>query len=247
MAIVDCPGCHKAINVPANKLGRWIACPVCKMEFAALVEDAEQEEAEPEADDAYQEAARPRRLPSARVLLPLGLLLFVFLVGGIVYAVARNSGKKSRGDEQTVTATPRSSMPPVGQGQNLDGLGGLEQLLQQGGGGGGIGSLLGMGSSIQSFVYWTTIFSIGFLISSIGMLIWVARDSRNRGLESVASWITPILLTNIVAFLVYFMSRPQGKLVSCRHCQQRCLENASTCPHCRRKKPVRKARTNLDD
>ena len=79
------------------------------------------------------------------------------------------------------------------------------------------------------------------------MLVWVARDSRNRGLESVASWITPILLTNILAFLVYLLSRPKGKLVHCRHCNNRCLENAATCPHCRRSKPVRKSRRKLED
>jgi hypothetical protein len=246
VAIVDCPSCHKAINVPAHKLGRWIACPICKMEFAALQEDAGREEPESAADDFDYEDSRPRRLPSARLLIPLGLLLFVFLVGGIVYGIAKSSSTTRAGSEPAVTTAPRSPMPPVGTGQSLDGLGGLDLSALQGGGG-GVSSLLGIGSSIQSFLYWTTIFSIVFLVSSVGMLIWVARDSRNRGLESVASWITPILLTNIVAFLVYFMSRPQGKLVSCRYCHQRCLENAGTCPHCRRKKPVRKARTNLDD
>ena len=215
------------------------------MEFAALAEDADREEEESVISESQYEDARPRRLPSARLMIPLGLLLFVFLVGGIVYAVASRSSKTRTGNEQSVTTVPRDAMPPVGQGLNLEG-GGLDLSALQGGGG-GIGSLLGIGSTIQSFLYWTTIFSIGFLVSSVGMLIWVARDSRNRGMETVASWITPILLTNIVAFLVYFLSRPQGKLVNCRHCQHRCLENASTCPHCRRKKPVRKTRPSLGD
>src|SRR5262249_1954925 len=117
--------------------------------------------------------------------------------------------------------------------------------LQQGQG--ALGPLSGITSTIQSFLYWTTVLSIIFVITSVGMLVWVARDSRNRGLESVASWITPILLTNILAFLLDLLSRPKGKLVHCRHCNNRCLENAATCPHCRRSKPVKKSRRKFED
>ncbi len=241
MAIVDCPSCRKSINVPAHKLGRWIACPVCKMEFAALA-DAPDLEDDSESLSSGKDAVPVPRKSLARILIPAGLLLAVFAVGGMVFALARNSAR-SGGAGQDLPTVSRDAMPPVKPGINLDG--GLDLSALQGNG--GIDSILGIGSSIKSFIYWTTVLSIVFLVTSIAMLVWVARDSRSRGMESVASWITPILLTNIVAFLVYLMSRPQGKLTRCRHCQNRCLENAGICPHCRRKKPVRKPRASHDD
>jgi ribosomal protein L37AE/L43A len=242
VAIVDCPSCHKSINVPAHKLGRWIACPVCKMEFAALANEPEPVEDADSLSASHEDTPNPQK-SLARFLIPAGLIVAVFALGGVVFALAKKSAGKNRAGQETVTTVSRDAMPPVQPGINQDG--GLDLSALQGGG--GIGSILGIGSTIQSFIYWTTILSVVFLVSSVGMLIWVARDSRSRGMESVASWITPILLTNIVAFLVYLMSRPQGKLTSCRHCQHRCLENAGVCPHCRRKKPVRKSRTNLAD
>ena len=133
-------------------------------------------------------------------------------------------------------------MPPIVKRTDLDSAFDLSSLQQ-----GNLESMLGIGSAIKSFLWWTTVISIVFLLSSVAMLIWMAKDSRNRGMESVASWITPILLTNILAFTVYFFSRPKGQLVNCRHCGNRCLENALNCPHCRQPKPTRKKRLSSDD
>ena len=239
MAIIACPRCGKAIDVPQKKLGRWIACPVCNMEFAALADETEREEkldppAEPEDPSAESSTF------ASRLVLPLGLLLVVALVGVIAYAAARHSSKKVA--NQPVEIVPADRMPKLDNRTNEDpfGLGAMQ--------GGSLESAMGgIGSSIQGFLWWTTVLSVVFLITSVAMLIWMAKDSRNRGMEGIASWIMPILFFNILAFLVYFFSRPQGKLVNCRFCANRCLDNALSCPHCRRNNPTRKKKPRFDD
>ena len=211
------------------------------MEFAALPDEADREEEEPE--PVIETEAPPLRpsIFARRLVIPLGLLLLVGIVGVVAYAAAKHSSKNGSSPSGPIVSP--NKMPPIDKRMEDDPFG--LQSLQ--GGGGGLDSLLGIGSSIKSFFYWTAVISIVFLITSVAMLVWMARDSRNRGIESVANWIMPILFTNVLAFSVYFFSRPKGNLVPCRHCNNRCLENALTCPHCRRSKPVRKKRPKFDD
>ena len=35
-----CPGCRKRIGVPASMAGRWVDCPLCGMQFAAMSDEA---------------------------------------------------------------------------------------------------------------------------------------------------------------------------------------------------------------
>jgi hypothetical protein len=211
------------------------------MEFAALAEREEAEE-EPAEVAAQVEPTEGHRALAWRVLIPIGLLLLVGLTGILVYASARNHSKGAGGKGQAAVTTSAESMPRLDRHTQTESLTGIPGLQQ-----GPLDSITGIGSSIRSFIWWTTVLSMVFLISSVGMLIWMARDSRNRGVESVASWITPVLLTNILAFGVYMVSRPKGQLVHCRHCNNKCLENAQSCPHCRRTKPTRKKRPRYDD
>jgi hypothetical protein len=243
VAIIACPRCQKEINVPEKKLGRWIVCPVCTMEFAALADASKQEDESEEIVEREEEVPRRRSIFASRWTIPVGLLILVAIVGISAYAIARHASKNSTA-ASSVTIS-HEAMPPLGGQANDDSPFAILSQLQQGSG--GAESILGIGSTIKSFIYWTTVISVVFLVSSIGMLIWMARDSRNRGMESVATWIMPILLTNILAFLVYWFSRPKGQLANCRHCNNRCLENALTCPHCRRPKPTRKKRSRDDE
>ena len=208
------------------------------MEFAALADEADREEKLEPVDQPEE----PRALGSSsasRLLMPLGLLLVVALVGVAAYAAARHSSKQAT-NQPVDTVTP-DRMPKLDNRTNEDpfGLGSMQS--------GSLDSVLGIGSSIKSFLWWTTVLSVVFLITSVAMLIWMAKDSRNRGMEGIASWIMPILFANILAFLVYFFSRPQGKLVNCRFCANRCLDNAQSCPHCRRNNPTRKKKPRFDD
>ncbi len=242
MAIIDCP-VSQVIDVPEKKLGRWIACPVCKMEFAAIADEPERNDDESE-DIIEREEEKPQRpsIFASRWAIPLGLLLLVGIVG---VSLMRSPSMLRRTPRQR--RAQRFRMRPCRLSKNPRmkiRLSPFSLSLQQGG---GTDSILGIGSTIKSFLYWTTVISVVFLASSIVMLIWMAKDSRTWGMESIATWIMPILLTNILAFLVYFFSRPKGQLANCRHCNNRCLENALTCPHCRRPKPTRKNRPISDD
>jgi hypothetical protein len=238
VATIACPSCGKAIDVPQKKLGRWIACPVCNMEFAALADEADRNEKHEPVDEP-EDPPTESSSHASRLVLPLALLLVVALAGLLAYAAARHSSKKAV--NQPVETVPADRMPKLENRTNEDpfGLGSLQ--------GGSLDSVMGIGSSIQSFFWWTTVLSVVFLITSVAMLIWMAKDSRNRGMEGIASWIMPILFFNILAFLVYFFSRPQGKLVNCRFCANRCLDNAMSCPHCRRNNPTRKKKPRFDD
>jgi hypothetical protein len=241
VAIIECPGCGKGIDVPQSKLGRWIACPACKMEFAALADNREEDE---EMEDLAREVDEPhaRSVSLRQLVVPLGLLLVVAVVGILAYVAAKSSSRAPGGRDQAPAVASPAAMPPVDRHVSAESPLGLPGLQP-----GPLDSMLGIGSSIKSFLWWSTVLTILFLVSSIGMLIWMARDSRNRGMESVASWITPVLLTNILGFSLYMLARPKGQLVNCRHCNNRCLENASNCPHCRRSKPTRKKRPKLED
>jgi hypothetical protein len=213
------------------------------MEFAALPDEPDQNDDESEAVlEREEEALRRPSVFTSRLFIPLGLLLLVVVAGVSAYAIARHSSKNSTAASSV--AVSHEAMPPIEKPANEDSPFAILSQLQQGG---GADSILGIGSTIKSFLYWTTVISVLFLASSIVMLIWMAKDSRNRGMESIATWIMPILLTNILAFLVYFFSRPRGQLANCRHCNNRCLENALTCPHCRRPKPTRKKRPRNDE
>ena len=73
---------------------------------------------------------------------------------------------------------------------------------------------------------------VGIAAAQIYMVVWVIKDSRNRGLGDPAVWAIVLFTTSIVGLLVYIASRPQGVLVICHDCGNPRLEFARQCPHC---------------
>ncbi|MFQ6121387.1 MAG: PLD nuclease N-terminal domain-containing protein, partial [Methanosarcinales archaeon] len=69
-------------------------------------------------------------------------------------------------------------------------------------------------------------------IISIALLVWVARDAKNKGMDNPALWMIIVFFLNIIGLIIYLLSRPSGKLVQCEHCKNRKLESLKTCPHC---------------
>jgi hypothetical protein len=67
---------------------------------------------------------------------------------------------------------------------------------------------------------------------NIALLVWVARDSKARGMDNSVVWVLLVLFTSVIGLIVYLFSRPPGVLVPCRHCGNKRLENSATCPHC---------------
>jgi hypothetical protein len=79
----------------------------------------------------------------------------------------------------------------------------------------------------------TIVIPIILFIISVALLIWVARDAKNRGMDNPALWMLVVFFLNILGLIIYLFSRPSGKLVQCENCKNRKLESLKSCPHCR--------------
>jgi len=74
---------------------------------------------------------------------------------------------------------------------------------------------------------------IGAIIAlNVALLIWVARDARNRGMDSPVIWMVVVLLTSWVGLLIYLFTRPKGNLIPCPSCNNKRLVVSAKCPHC---------------
>lgn len=73
---------------------------------------------------------------------------------------------------------------------------------------------------------------IVFLAINIALLIWVAKDSKARGLDNSIVWVLLVLFTSVIGLIVYLVTRPEGELVACSHCGNKRLQGGAQCPHC---------------
>ena len=64
------------------------------------------------------------------------------------------------------------------------------------------------------------------------MLIWVARDSKARGMDNSIVWMLLVLFTSVLGLIVYIFSRPKGNLIPCGHCGNKRMDTSAKCPHC---------------
>lgn len=69
-------------------------------------------------------------------------------------------------------------------------------------------------------------------ILNIALLVWVAKDAKNRGMGSAVGWIFLILFTGIIGLIIYLFSRPKGELVICDACGNKKSIFRQLCPHC---------------
>lgn len=84
------------------------------------------------------------------------------------------------------------------------------------------------GTACGSFVF----IIIAILILHIAILVWVAKDAKNRGMGSPVGWIFLILFTGIIGLIIYLFSRPKGELVYCNICKNKKFKVTKVCPHC---------------
>ncbi|MFN3395890.1 MAG: double zinc ribbon domain-containing protein [Thermodesulfovibrionales bacterium] len=73
---------------------------------------------------------------------------------------------------------------------------------------------------------------IAIFVLNIAILVWVARDAKNRGMGTPVGWVFLILFTSIIGLIIYLFSRPSGELVYCEVCKNKKLKVATVCPHC---------------
>lgn len=70
------------------------------------------------------------------------------------------------------------------------------------------------------------------LVLNIALLIWVARDAKNRNMDSAVMWMMLVMFTSVIGFVIYIFSRPQGNLMRCEDCGNSRLQASKKCPHC---------------
>jgi hypothetical protein len=234
-----CPRCSRKIGVPAKLVGRWISCPHCGMEFAALRDEpAASADAASGSDlDGPVEVQEESHRPPA-VLFGL-LALIVLAVGALiaVVMVANRSRPRQEAKAQPAPATARSDTSrqrsasrPVGRpaprtGDTRDDIDADAALV-------GARAFHTVASAVTFWVVFWIILGTLYLVGVILTLAWVARDARNRGVDGAAVWVIAILLSHWVGLLVYLAARPAGTLGVCDRCSNKRLEYAKVCPHC---------------
>lgn len=75
-------------------------------------------------------------------------------------------------------------------------------------------------------------FIVLIFIVNIALLAWVAKDAKNRNMDSPILWLILVLTTSFIGLIIYMASRTKGVLVVCEHCKGKKLEYAKVCPHC---------------
>jgi uncharacterized membrane protein YhaH (DUF805 family) len=73
---------------------------------------------------------------------------------------------------------------------------------------------------------------IAIIALNIALLVWVARDAKNRGMDSAILWMILVMFTGIIGLIIYLLTRPQGNVVPCAHCGNKRLQVSAKCPHC---------------
>ena len=76
------------------------------------------------------------------------------------------------------------------------------------------------------------LFIVLIFIFNIALLAWVARDAKNRNMDSPILWLILVLTTGLIGMLIYIASRTKGNLVVCENCKGKKLGYAKVCPHC---------------
>jgi len=73
---------------------------------------------------------------------------------------------------------------------------------------------------------------IGIIALNIALLVWVAKDAKNRNMDSPVLWMILIVFTGLIGLIVYLLTRPKGDLIVCPHCGNKRMQVSAKCPHC---------------
>jgi uncharacterized membrane protein YhaH (DUF805 family) len=73
---------------------------------------------------------------------------------------------------------------------------------------------------------------LGIIALNIALLVWVARDAKNRGMDNSILWMILVMLTGLIGLIIYLLVRPQGNVIACAHCGNKRLQISAKCPHC---------------
>jgi len=70
------------------------------------------------------------------------------------------------------------------------------------------------------------------LVINILILVWVAKDSKARGMGSGVGWMVLVFFTGLIGLIIYLLSRPKGDLIECPNCGNKRFKASAKCPHC---------------
>ena len=76
------------------------------------------------------------------------------------------------------------------------------------------------------------VFVVAIVALNIAMLVWVAKDAKNRGMDNPIVWMILVMFAGIIGLVIYLCTRPSGNLVPCGHCANKRLPVSARCPHC---------------
>lgn len=76
------------------------------------------------------------------------------------------------------------------------------------------------------------VFILAFIIITLYIIVWIAKDANSRG-ENGTLWGIVVFFLGLIGILIYFITRPKGKLAVCNHCGKNKLEILGQCPHCK--------------
>lgn len=76
------------------------------------------------------------------------------------------------------------------------------------------------------------LFFVAVPVLGVLLLIWIARDAKNRGMDNAVVWTLFVLFLWPIALPIYLASRPKGSLIRCGHCENKRLKVSAQCPHC---------------
>lgn len=73
---------------------------------------------------------------------------------------------------------------------------------------------------------------VGIIALHIAILVWVAKDSKARGMDNSVLWMILVMITGVLGLIIYLFARPQGNVLPCPHCGNKRLQVSARCPHC---------------
>jgi hypothetical protein len=73
---------------------------------------------------------------------------------------------------------------------------------------------------------------IAIIAINIALLVWVAKDSKSRGMDNSVLWMILVMFTGVIGLVIYLLARPQGIVIACPQCNNKRLQVSAKCPHC---------------
>jgi cytochrome bd-type quinol oxidase subunit 2 len=73
---------------------------------------------------------------------------------------------------------------------------------------------------------------VAVIVINVAILVWVAKDSKARGMGSSLGWMVLVLFTGVIGLIIYLLARPKGEMVLCDNCHNKKLKYLRQCPSC---------------